>query len=175
MAVADGLGHGEEAAEAARTALQTIRQNPRLSIISLLERIHEELRETRGVVLSVAILNFADNTLTWAGVGNVEGVVVSNGGSQGPQQVALLRQVGVLGHRMASLRASIITVGPGDLLILATDGIRTDFTEHLNFCREDRPQYIADHILAHSQREWDDALVLVARYKDEPAPHNAPV
>ena len=51
----------------------------------------------------------------------------------------------------------------GDTLILATDGIRSDFLGAL-LPQGDPPQALADHILARWSKQTDDALVLVVRY-----------
>jgi phosphoserine phosphatase RsbX len=50
----------------------------------------------------------------------------------------------------------------GDLLILATDGVRTGFTSQVRL--SDPPQQVADDILARHGKSTDDALVLVARF-----------
>ena len=36
---------------------------------------------TRGVVLSIALFNAENNTMTWLGVGNVDGLLLRNGSS----------------------------------------------------------------------------------------------
>src|SRR2546427_31410 len=48
VAVVDGLGHGEEAAAAARLAVTTLDQFAPEPIASLVQRCHEALRGTRG-------------------------------------------------------------------------------------------------------------------------------
>jgi hypothetical protein len=53
-------------------------------------------------------------------------------------------------------------VNYGDLLILATDGIRSGFADDLNINAS--TQEIAQHIIGQHWRKVDDALVLVARY-----------
>src|SRR5262249_24414207 len=56
FAAIDGVGHGKSAAAAARTAaaiLESSIEEP-LALVSLIQRCHEALRGTRGVVLSVA-------------------------------------------------------------------------------------------------------------------------
>ena len=85
-------------------------------------RCHERLRDTRGVVLSLGL--FATGSLTWLGVGNVDGVLVRSG-SGAPEQ--LLVRSGVVGRRLPSLELSRLTVARGDTLILATDGIDQGF------------------------------------------------
>src|SRR5437660_1766381 len=75
VAAVDGLGHGAEAATAAQVAVATLQAHAHESVLALLKRCHETLRETRGVVLTLASFHARDGTITWAGVGNVEGVL----------------------------------------------------------------------------------------------------
>jgi hypothetical protein len=63
---------------------------------------------------------------------------------------------------MAPLHASVVALAQGDTLILATDGIHSDFGNTVNLF--DPPQDLADRILAKYGKTTDDALVLVARY-----------
>src|SRR6266478_1807830 len=76
VAAVDGLGHGEEAASAAQIAVETLRANACESVVSLLERCHEVLRATRGATVTLASFNVRDGTMTWVGVGSVEGVLL---------------------------------------------------------------------------------------------------
>jgi hypothetical protein len=164
VAAVDGLGHGEEAAAAAALAIATLRAHPEESILTLLQRCHKALRETpRGVALTLASFNASAGTITWLGVGNVEGALLHAGAKTGRDDLLLYR--GVVGSHMPLLRASVVPVAAGDTLVLATDGIRGGFTERLVL--EDSPQHIADGILARHATGKDDALVLVARYLGE--------
>jgi negative regulator of sigma-B (phosphoserine phosphatase) len=162
VAAIDGLGHGQEAARAADRAATILTKHAHESMIGLVKRCHDQLRETRGVVLSLAVINAVEGDLTWMGVGNVEGVVVRATASANPRQESLLLRGGVLGHQLPSLYASIIPIARGDMLILVTDGIHSNFADGLNVT--DRPQLIADRIVAGYSKGSDDALVLVARY-----------
>jgi phosphoserine phosphatase RsbX len=162
VAAIDGLGHGQEAARAADRAATILTKHAHESMIGLVKRCHDQLRETRGVVLSLAVINAVEGDLTWMGVGNIEGVVVRATTSANPRQESLLLRGGVLGHQLPSLYASIIPIARGDTLILVTDGIHSNFADGLNVT--DRPQLIADRIVAGYSKGSDDALVLVARY-----------
>jgi len=70
---------------------------------------------------------------------------------------------GVVGVHLPALAAAIVPIMRGDTLILATDGVRSDFLHEILPYR-DPPQAVADRILARFGRITDDALVLVARY-----------
>jgi serine phosphatase RsbU (regulator of sigma subunit) len=162
VAVADGLGHGSEAAVAAQAAAQVLSDHTGLPVSQLMVLCHEALRRTRGVVLSIASFDITADSVEWLGVGNVEGILIRNGGHPRMRESLLLRG-GVVGYRIPSLRAVTLRVGSGDMLIFATDGIASAFvaTE-----LDDRSAgEIADDILRHHGKGNDDALVLVVKYR----------
>jgi hypothetical protein len=79
-----------------------------------------------------------------------------------PRREALILRGGVVGYELPPLRASVLPIAPGDVVIFATDGIDTYFAKDSPFGR--RPEEVANDILARHAKETDDALVLVARY-----------
>jgi serine/threonine protein phosphatase PrpC len=162
VAVIDGLGHGDEAAAAAKVAVATLERNGHEPVITMMTRCHESLRGTRGAVITLAAFNGLDGTMTWVGVGNVEGMLFRADPTALPVYESLLLRGGVLGGQLPLMSASIVPVMPGDTLILATDGIRSRFAQGLRL--NESPKQIADRILAQHAKGTDDALVLVARY-----------
>lgn len=163
VGVLDGLGHGPAAAVAAHAAAAILTKRPAESLIPLLRDCHQGLRHTRGAVMSLASFNATDETLAWLGVGNVEGVFLHQDDSGKVISETLLLSRGVVGARLPLLRATVLPVGRGDILVFVTDGIRSGFEESLIL--SDSPQQIADRILARDALGTDDSLVLVARYK----------
>jgi len=162
VAVVDGLGHGEEAAAAARIAVATLEAYAEEPPLSLLQRCHVALKGSRGVVMSIARFDAPRNSVTWLGVGNVEGVLHHADWSERSARASLITRGGIVGSEVPAVQAAVIPVGPGDTLVFATDGIATDFLSDVS-AKED-PQRMADHILARYGKGTDDALVLVARY-----------
>jgi hypothetical protein len=55
-----------------------------------------------------------------------------------------------------------VSIEPGDMLVMATDGIRHAFMEERIL--QDAPLDAAERILTRHARGTDDALVLVVRY-----------
>ena len=161
IAAVDGIGHGEEAANAAKKAISILRNGVGEPIISLVERCHEKLRPTRGVVLSLASIDVPQGMMTWLGVGNVQGLLMRANTKNGNTQEPLLLRAGVVGSRVPPLQAAVLPIQKGDTLIFATDGIRSGFTETLNSM--ENPQRAADRILQNCRSGSDDALVLVSR------------
>jgi negative regulator of sigma-B (phosphoserine phosphatase) len=162
VAVIDGLGHGPEAAEAAEKAIEVMRHCAQEPVTEIILRCHAELRKTRGAVISLASFHIGMRTMTWLGVGNVEGFLFRAGlGGSGVRESLLLRG-GVVGYQLPPLRSVSLPVLPGDILAFATDGISGGFGDRLPLDRS--PQQIASEILRLYNKETDDALILVARY-----------
>ncbi len=161
VAAIDGLGHGTEAAKASQQAAEVLGNCANQSVTSAVKQCHEQIQNTRGVVMSVASFNATDNTMTWLSVGNVEAYLLRADFSHRDKRFILMRG-GVVGQSLPPLREETLDVSSGDTLVMATDGIRSGFTQGLD--PRASPQEIADKILAHFAKETDDALVIAVRW-----------
>lgn len=162
IAAIDGIGHGKNAAAAARTAAAVLESAATEPLVPLLQKCHDALRNTRGVVLSVAFIDFRLCTLTWIGVGNVQGIVLRSSQSTSGGNSELLLRPGVVGSQLPLLQTATLAISDGDVLAFATDGIRGEFVEDV--LAHNTPQRSADRILAKHCKGSDDALILVARF-----------
>jgi negative regulator of sigma-B (phosphoserine phosphatase) len=154
FAVIDGLGHGFEAAIAARAAAATLREDPWRSPAQLTERCHAQLRATRGAAMSV--VSISGNQLRWCGVGNVEALLFGASRREG-----LVLRGGVVGGLLPPLYEASVTLQNDDLLLLVTDGIVARFSDKLDATLS--PRQLANDILMRFARATDDALVLAVR------------
>ncbi len=116
--VADGLGHGPEAAKAAQAAIRVLDELPTHAPAALISRAHGALRGTRGAALAVAELNFTDQTLRYAGVGNIAGVVIQEGHSQ-----HMVSYNGIVGHELRKVQELTYHWPLGALMIMHSDGL----------------------------------------------------
>jgi phosphoserine phosphatase RsbX len=158
----DGLGHGEEAAQAAIRAVSVLAEDAGAPLTTLFARCHARLARTRGVVMSLAAFGESHGRLTWLGVGNVEGTLIRADAQARPPTESILLLGGVVGFQLPRLRPSTTELRAGDTLVMTTDGIESGFRYGL---RAGRPsQELADQILERHRKHNDDALVLVARY-----------
>jgi len=167
VAAIDGAGHGPKAAWAAAAAADVIRSFAGDDLRLLLRDCDEALRPTRGAALSVALLTFASEQLTWVGIGNVEGRLVRHSPTQHRTHVSLPLSSGVLGRGLPRITSTTLDLTRGDVLILATDGISSSFADRL--VPTGRPGEIAEQIAADHGTSADDTLVLVMRYLGRPA------
>lgn len=159
IGLVDGIGHGPLAAEAAKIAVTTLEHHVNAPIESMLKYCHMALKGTRGAVLTVAAIDSQGGTMTWLGVGNVEGRLLRADSLHRSEHMLLA--AGIAGYGLPALRASRIPIFPGDVLILVTDGIDRQYDT--TGCANKSPAYIANHILNRYHKLTDDALVLVAR------------
>jgi serine phosphatase RsbU (regulator of sigma subunit) len=162
LGVVDGLGHGDEATAAARTAVNVLAENAGESVITLVHRCHRALQHTRGAVMTLVSINASDGTATMLGVGNVEAALLRANPQGGCARESVLLRGGVVGYQLPALHASFVPFAPGDVMVFATDGVREDFAELLNL--NDPPAELVDRIMARKFRGTDDGLVLACKY-----------
>jgi negative regulator of sigma-B (phosphoserine phosphatase) len=165
LGVIDGSGHGPEAARATHLAVETLRNAPEQSVIPHLRLCHAALAETRGAVMTLADYNQKDRTLTLCGVGNVEATLFRAHPAAGSarQESAFLRG-GIVGDHLPEPVATTVPVHAGDVLVMASDGVKTDFTA--DAVLRSPPRQSAGLILRKHARGTDDALVLVVRFPE---------
>ena len=157
--VADGLGHGPEAAKASEAAVRIFRLNHEAAPAEILAAVHAGLSRTRGGAVSVARYRRAAATLTFTGIGNVAGAVVS--GTAVKRTVSL---AGTAGHAARRIQEFEYPLEPADLFVLCSDGIATGWTldGHPGLAAA-HPSLVAGVIFRDYARARDDATVLVVR------------
>jgi anti-sigma regulatory factor (Ser/Thr protein kinase) len=155
--LADGLGHGDDAAQAANLAVREVRAG--LGAEALLQRIHQALRPTRGAAAAVACLDLRTGALDFAGIGNIAATIVD-----GTDMKSLASMPGTLGHRVERFRGFRHEVPPGALLVLHSDGCRSgwDLTKYPGAQRRD-PLVVAGLLIRDFERGRDDVSAVVAR------------
>ncbi|RMG51294.1 MAG: hypothetical protein D6717_13105 [Gammaproteobacteria bacterium] len=115
----DGLGHGQEAAEAVHGRDRLLKQLPERGCAGVLQTLDRELRRSRGAVAVLGRLDATTGGMELCGVGDMQAWRVTHEDRQG-----LHFNAGVLGreHRRPEERRLELT--PGELFVTASDGIR---------------------------------------------------
>lgn len=158
----DGLGHGEQAAHAAQAAGDVLRRHPSQDLVRLVGLCHDALHGTRGAAISLAFLSGSKSTLTWLGIGSVEGRVMSAEPTVRRAKSSLALARGVPGHELPDVGSVTLDIEAGDLLVMATDGVGRAFADLRK--RSGSPQAIAERILETHRKATDDALVVAVRF-----------
>jgi anti-sigma regulatory factor (Ser/Thr protein kinase) len=157
--LADGLGHGISAHEAALAAIRTLRAHPRQAPQAIIEACHSELARTRGAAVAVAQLVSSAERGSFAGVGNIVARVEA---SAAKRQLASYN--GTVGHTLRKLQEFAFPWPTNSLLVLHSDGLGThwDLAAYPGLTRR-HPALIAAVLYRDYDRGRDDASVVVIR------------
>jgi anti-sigma regulatory factor (Ser/Thr protein kinase) len=163
--VADGLGHGPEAARAAIAATQVFARRCEDEPAVILETCHKALAATRGAAVSVGRLSARVRKGSFAGVGNVACRM-----EQGPTRRQFVTHNGTLGHNLRRVQQFDFDFDPAAVVIFHSDGLAT----HWNLA--DYPGLAQRHagVIAavlyrdHERGGRDDVTVLVIRNHGDP-------
>ena len=167
VAVIDGLGHGDAAADAAEAAAEILREHVEDPPQELLQRCHVALRRTRGAVMTLAWFDLDARSMAWTGVGNVEARFVRAGDRGDARHASPVVLGGVVGYNLPQVRIGTIPLAPGDSVVLATDGVAADYS--VSLASGMRAQEQAERVLERHGKGTDDALVVAVRYLGPPA------
>lgn len=157
-AIIDGMGHGPRAhAVASRLALRA-RTEPRDDPLVCLEALHRAAEGTDGAAGAVLVVHKASKRLAYAGLGNTVARIFG----ESPRQ--LVSRDGTLGVRMRSVQRQSARLSVGDVAILHTDGIRSDFdVTTFPALRVASAGYVARALLDQFARQYDDAACIVLK------------
>ncbi len=159
IAVADGLGHGRDAAIAADAALDVVRRRKASSLADIFDFSSRALRATRGAALQVVKINLQSNTITSAGVGNISTSVSTHA-----QSKSLPSQPGIVGHQMPRVREQVIPWASDSMLVMHSDGVSARWKlETYPGLRARDPALTAAVLHRDFARTRDDATVLTYR------------
>lgn len=162
LAVADGLGHGLHASDAAMAAIRAFERNATATPTRILEAMHEAARPTRGAAAAVALVNGRTGLLTFSGVGNIAASIVAPG-----QPVRhTVSQPGTLGHQTRGIREYSYPWSGESLLVMHSDGLASHWTfDGLETLARRHPAVIAAVLYREFSRQRDDVTVVVARMR----------
>lgn len=162
VALADGLGHGPEAARAARSFCAHVEADADAPLEEILAAADRAVAGTRGVAASLLRLDPPGHA-EFAGVGNVVLRVL------GRTPVHPLNVAGIIGRRSTRrLRCERFAVQHGDLLVMHSDGVSGRWA--LDAPSAGPPDRVARTLLETYGRPHDDATCVVVRWDGTPRP-----
>lgn len=162
VVLADGLGHGVDAARAAEMAIHTATKRVRHSPAQIIGAAHDAMRATRGAALAIAEIDLSEHRLTFAGIGNVSAVIVSPDGTQ-----SLASHNGIVGHEMRTVHEFTYPWTGASCLIMHSDGIRSRWQlGAYPGLAAHHPALVAGTLYRDFTRGRDDATVLAVRVRE---------
>jgi len=157
----DGLGHGLGAANATHEAIDVFRRHAEEGPEEILRCVHDALRKTRGAVAAVAEIRPAEDTLLYAGVGNISSSLIDRNRSNG-----LISHNGTLGASAPKIQELRFKWTRDSTLIMHSDGLQTrwDLQAYAGLAVR-HPALIAGILLRDFRRHRDDASIVVIKGK----------
>jgi anti-sigma regulatory factor (Ser/Thr protein kinase) len=157
--VADGLGHGPLAAEAALEAVRIFRLFTQHAPERILGEVHSALAKTRGAAVSVAEIWHEKQILNYAGAGNIVAAI-----SFGAKSRSLVSMNGTVGHSVGRLQQFSYPWETGSTLIMHSDGLGTRWSvEQYKGLASRHPALLAGVLFRDFCRKRDDATIVVSR------------
>jgi anti-sigma regulatory factor (Ser/Thr protein kinase) len=161
--VADGLGHGPEAAKASLAAVEVFHKKVYMSPRAIVEATHKALQTTRGAALAIAELDLDRQIVNYTGIGNIASTILTSESSR-----YMVSHNGTVGYEMRKTQEFTYPWSEGALLIMHTDGLKTQWRlEQYPGLFYKHPSLIAGILYRDFSRERDDVTVLVARISDQ--------
>lgn len=160
VVVADGLGHGPDAARASQAAMESAHKYMDARPKEMVEAMNSALRPTRGAAVAVADCDRRRRIVTFAGLGNVSGCVCR---SDAPVR-HLVSSNGTAGMQPRNIREFQSPWPEGAVVILHSDGIGThwDLNLYPGLLTRD-PAVISGVLFRDHCRGADDATAVASR------------
>ncbi len=157
--LADGLGHGLAAHDAARAATNSFAAGHEQEPSRIIADVHAALRSTRGAAAACVAVDIERGVARYCGVGNVAGVVLLAAGGRH----SMVSHNGTAGHAVPRLQEFTYPVPPDALIVMHSDGISTqwDLSAYPGIRRR-HPSVIAGVLYRDFSRRRDDVTVVVA-------------
>ncbi len=156
LCVIDGLGHGPEAAKATHVAIAALEGICSESPSRAIQQCHAALRGTRGVVMAVADIDLESQTLNFASIGNIDGIVEQDGKTH-----RLISYRGIVGSTLPTVRSFDFALTGHWSLLLHSDGIMSRFDPATELEDVADPESWALAFLQRWARDTDDATVVL--------------
>jgi anti-sigma regulatory factor (Ser/Thr protein kinase) len=156
----DGLGHGPHAEKAVLTAIESLKAGNSDDAVTIIKRMHEDVKKTRGLVGTVGVLDIRRKMWSLCGIGNIYTKLSSHSNHYG-----YMPYNGIIGMNFSSnIKEREFPYEAGQYLLFCSDGIksRIDLGRHSSIQRCD-PSVIAAVIYNEFARHTDDSGIVVCK------------
>lgn len=157
--LADGLGHGPDAAAASELAVTTFKNNTSCNPENLVQLIHSALHGTRGAAVAVAEVSPQERLVRYVGVGNISGLMLTQETTK-----HLVSLHGTAGGDVRKTQTFTYPWSDETLLVLHSDGLATHWSlKNYPGLAFKHPALIAGVLFRNHQRLRDDSTVVVIK------------
>ncbi len=158
--VGDGLGHGANANEAVQQAIKAFKLTRQTEPSAILREIHEEVKKSRGLVATIATVNYKTETWNICGIGNINTRIY-----RGLENKTYTPYNGIIGHNIPrTLNSTTVPYEKHQIIVMHSDGLRTRWNlNDMTSIIKQNPGVIAAALYKDNIRGTDDATVLVGK------------
>lgn len=156
----DGLGHGPHAYDAVQAAIEAFKNCNEPMPADILRHIHVQVKKTRGLVATVAVLNHQAKKWHISGIGNISCRLYT-----GLQYKNYMPHNGIVGLNIPNtITNTVLDAEKYQFIVMCSDGIqsRWDLAKYTSVVKYD-PAIIAAALFKDFARLTDDASVLVGK------------
>jgi anti-sigma regulatory factor (Ser/Thr protein kinase) len=155
----DGLGHGLGASQAASIACDVFMTEKTRAPAAVLERIHANLRTTRGAAAIVMEIDWERRQLLAAGIGNLIAAII-----EGNAAKRIPSFNGIVGHATPRIRELSYPIAPTATVVFHSDGLTAGWQpERYPGLMQHPCATIAGVLYRDCKRGRDDSMVVVLR------------
>jgi anti-sigma regulatory factor (Ser/Thr protein kinase) len=159
IVVADGLGHGVDAAHASLGAMRVVEETAKSSPRAVIETAHRAIGGSRGAAMAVCDIQVALGQTTFCGIGNISGIVVTPEGQRN-----MMSHNGIVGHNQRKIQEFTYPWMDNAILIMHSDGLQTRWSlDEYPGLRNCHPSVIAAVLRRDFSRDRDDLCIVVVK------------
>jgi len=158
--VADGLGHGPAAAEAATSCAEALSRTIQSGFADAFNEAHRALRQKRGAVAAAVVIDRKTGVAEVGVLGNIAVRIIRLRETRNESTVAVATP-GVFGSAFRRVNVTRFDLEAGDVVVVHSDGVRSRF-EPIRVRAADA-RSAAEEIVANEGRSHDDASCVVVR------------
>jgi serine/threonine protein phosphatase PrpC len=157
--VADGLGHGPDAATASSAAARVFREVAQRSPAEIIKACHASLQSPRGAAIAVAAIDLRERVVRFAGVGNITAAAV-----QFDRSTLMASMNGTVGHQMRTVQEFTYPWKSDTVLVMHSDGLSARWKpDQYPGLISRHPALLAGVLFRDMGRPRDDATVVVVK------------
>lgn len=158
--VADGLGHGLHAHDAAMAAIATFAEVHEHAPARIIEDTHAALKPTRGAAVAVLSADLDHRTVRYCGLGNISTIIFHTA------RQSLVSMNGTAGHTASRLQEFQYPLPAEAIIVMHSDGLATqwDLAAYPGLRMRDA-SVIAGVLYRDFSRRRDDVTVVVAKLR----------
>jgi|GEM_PF-2250757 len=163
LVLADGLGHGPQAAHAAKKAIEVVQNSHRLQLSELIKTLDHQLKKTRGVAISLARIRKGTKKIEWVGIGNVSGRLMSLKDGIHLEQKVFANFNGTIGRSVDRYKILEYAFEDDEWLMIHSDGLTRNWMSTFIESNRGTPHEVGLKVIRENSRVNDDSSLLIGR------------